>query len=964
MSKRIISLLLVLVMLVGCLASCDIFGGKDPIEGPDGGEDNVGGDTGDTPNACTHEYDNGCDATCNLCGETRTVADHADGDDEDTLCDVCGKYDFACAHEYDNDCDTDCNKCGGVRVTSHVYDNCEDTACNVCGLEREVTHPDKDPRDGTCDACGKLTYTLETFNGEFVYKDSVVSMSNNWNPHTYQTSDESYPISFLTTGLYGFVFNDALINYVEGKEPFAGYKIIPEMAAAMPVDVTEEYKAESKYGIPVGATSGYAYKIALNPNATWANGTPINADTYVYSMKMLLDPEYQNYRATDYMDGDFAIANAKEYYYQGSTSYNSLGVSAAEYLAAGGSVEDIYVDMDFWGCTGALDADGNAAPRWINATDDTKYFDPYYTDDPDNPEAWISAKDLYDYYLGPDGYYAGSGYDSVYLGTATSYDAGVSFDNVGIVKTGEYEIVLVLEKSLAGFNLLYSLSGNWIVYQPYYDACMSKVEGTDAWASTYNTSLETTMSYGPYNMTYFEPDMAMTFEKNANWFGYTDGKHVYQDPEDELVYPMYQTTKITTRVVPEADTRKLMFLKGELMGYGLQAADYADYRDSDYCYATPSETIFFFVFNGYLEAIQKREAAEDFDQETTDLETMTLDSFRKAWAVSFDKEAFCDEISPSRSGGYGLIGESYIYDPETGARYRDTDQAKKALCDFYSVDWTQFESLDAAVDSITGFDVEKARELYTQAFQDALDAGFITDADGDGKSDQTVTITYSASDVTDFIKKTIQYFNDRLNEVTVGTPFEGKIVMVASAPLGDPAWSDDLKAGETDTCLCGWSGSALNPFSLTDLYTNPVRQYDAKWFNASSVDLTLDINVAGIGNEPDVQTVTMTLKQWSDALNGTTITIKGNDYCFGDGIADVETRLDILGAIEAEILSTYNYIPMLQDGSMALLSKQVYYVVEDYNPVMGRGGIAYLKYNYEESAWTAYVASQGGQLDY
>ena len=55
---------------------------------------------------------------------------------------------------------------------------------------------------------------------------------------------------------------------------------------------------------------------------------------------------------------------------------------------------------------------------------------------------------------------------------------------------------------------------------------------------------------------------------------------------------------------------------------------------------------------------------------------------------------------------------------------------------------------------------------------------------------------------------------------------------------------------------------------------------------------------------------------------------------------------------------------MLQDGSMALLSQQVYYVVEEYNPVMGRGGIAYTKYNYNDADWAAFVKEQGGELKY
>ncbi len=67
--------------------------------------------------ACAHEYDNACDADCNLCGETRVPADHA----------------------YDNACDTDCNECGTVReVGDHVYDNDQDTDCNECGETRIV----------------------------------------------------------------------------------------------------------------------------------------------------------------------------------------------------------------------------------------------------------------------------------------------------------------------------------------------------------------------------------------------------------------------------------------------------------------------------------------------------------------------------------------------------------------------------------------------------------------------------------------------------------------------------------------------------------------------------------------------------------------------------------------------------------------------------------------------------------
>ena len=94
------------------------------------------------------------------------------------------------------------------------------------------------------------------------------------------------------------------------------------------------------------------------------------------------------------------------------------------------------------------------------------------------------------------------------------------------------------------------------------------------------------------------------------------------------------------------------------------------------------------------------------------------------------------------------------------------------------------------------------------------------------------------------------------------------------------------------------------------------------------------------------------------------MTVDGTEYNFGDGIVDVDTRLTILAAIEGQILSTYNYLPMLQNASMALLSQQVYYVVEDYNPILGRGGLEYMKYNYSDADWAQYVADNGGELTY
>ena len=796
----------------------------------------------------------------------------------------------------------------------------------------------------------------------YTYTDWVTTLSANWNPHTYETSDQSYPIDFLTAGLYTFVFNDAL-HPVEGKEAYEGYKIIPEMAAEMPVDVTEAIKASHpQFNIPENATAGYAYTIALNPNACWEDGTKITADDYIESMKRLLDPRYKNYRANGYYEGSFDITGAEEYANQGALvplDNGATGLYTMEDMVKGD--DGVYVTKDgysaFFPLTTALD--------WCSGYSITELTEMGYLD-PASLEGLQALADESGNVLITDESIAlvvtlidtpnwgNEPPENVpyYIMYNYQYPENVSFDNVGLFKSGEYELTLVLDKSLIGFTLWYNLTGNWLVKTDLYDSCMKETkneDGTSVWTSTYNTSVETTCSYGPYKMTDYQTDKGMHFVKNDKWYGYTDEAHKYVHSNGKE-YRMYQTTEIDTQVVAEVATAKMMFLKGELMTYGLQEDDFNTYRNSDFCFFSPGQATFFLLLNGHMTSIKEREAADDFDQATTDLETMTLISFHRAMGLAFDKAAFVETQSPADSVGVGLIGNAYIYDPDSGATYRGTDEAKLVLCEVYGIDPSEYATLDDAVASITGYDPVQAKEWFTKAYEEALAAGYITDANGDGISDQTVTLTYSASAVSEKLEKRLDYLTEKANEATAGTPFEGKIKFIASAPLGGE-WANQFKGGLTDTCLGGWTGSMMDPFGLIEVYTNPSYQYDAAWWDSKSVMMKLEL---------DGEEVELSLYDWTLVLNGNEV----NGYNFGEGQTSAENRLKILAGIEKEVLLTYNYLPFLEEGSMALLSMKAFYVIEDYNPVMGRGGIAYLRYNYTDAAWAEFVEAEGGELTY
>lgn len=132
--------------------------------------------------ACKHKYDNGCDTTCNTCGEKRTISHSWDSGkvEKKVTCTQNGTKTFACkvcgekktetqkayGHDYDNACDTDCNNCGQERSTTHKYETkwTKDRtqhwyACSVCGDKKDAADHTPGPEatetePQTCTVCG------------------------------------------------------------------------------------------------------------------------------------------------------------------------------------------------------------------------------------------------------------------------------------------------------------------------------------------------------------------------------------------------------------------------------------------------------------------------------------------------------------------------------------------------------------------------------------------------------------------------------------------------------------------------------------------------------------------------------------------------------------------------------------------------------------------------------------------
>ena len=138
-------------------------------------------------------------------------------------------------------------------------------------------------------------------NASYTYNVYMEASPTNWNPHAWEMNVDSEIMSYIEMGLVD----------VQIAEDGVNFEWVMEMAEDIN-DITATYADKEKWGITEDA--GRVWEIKLNKDAQWADGTKINADTYVYSMQQLLSSEMKNYRAGNYVTGDSSIVGAEGYF--------------------------------------------------------------------------------------------------------------------------------------------------------------------------------------------------------------------------------------------------------------------------------------------------------------------------------------------------------------------------------------------------------------------------------------------------------------------------------------------------------------------------------------------------------------------------------------------------------------------------------------------------------------------------
>ena len=772
--------------------------------------------------------------------------------------------------------------------------------------------------------------------GEYTYNSAWSVFPTLWNPHTYETATSADVMAYIEDGFYSFDYNDDM----------TGFQFVNSMATGDPIDITADYVGQ--WGIEEG-DKALVYKIVLRDDLYWETGEKITATDYVESAKRLLNPIAQNYRADTMYTGDVVIYNAEAYLKQGQVANVDNATLELANLVKG--EDGVYTTAEGDVCYVAV---GTPIAYFSNKNSLTDYVDAYgesYFDISRWEELVALADDEGLVALTDESYemlkttITGNpawGEDESYLCNYLIYKHAfpeMDFSEVGIFALSDTELVYVLTTPMEGFYLKYGMPSGYLVHTATYDACES-VDENGLYSNTYGTSLESTVSYGPYKMVEYQTDKIFKFAKNEYWYGHEDG--------------YYQTTHIEVQKVDSATTRLNMLINGVLDTYGLQKDDFATYSLSDYCYYAEGASVYAMVFNPDMDALTtSQEAAGENINKTI----LTVKAFREGMALGLNRAEFILATSPAGSPAFGLFSTQHIVDPDSGTGYRTTEIAKQTLAEFWGVagdigEGKLYETLDEAVDSLTGYNPDLAKQKFQQAYDEAISAGIMDE-------DDVVEICIGLPSTSPTYTNGYEFIVNNFTELVKGTSLEGKLTFTRDDTIADN-FAGSLQSNQVDMLFyVGWSGMELNPYGLMQAYVSSNYQYDSH-MDYTTVDLTIEL---------DGTAWTTTVYNWYEIMNGAAHTItdaEGNTKEFSCGTADKdpETRLQILGELERAILLNYTYIPLSGAASAQLKGMQINYNTEEYIFGMGFGGIKYMTYNYDDAEWAAFVNGQNGELDY
>lgn len=513
------------------------------------------------------------------------------------------------------------------------------------------------------------------------------------------------------------------------------------------------------------------------------------------------------------------------------------------------------------------------------------------------------------------------------------------FSDVGLYKVDEYTIRYVTKNRIDYNYFLNACTSGWLVYRELYEA--GKKQVGDVTVTNYGTSVDTTMSYGPYKLVSMQTAKQAVFEQNENWYGYDkEGDRLvsYTNFEVDGNYArQYQTTKIIIDVL-DTQSAKNSFLRGELSEWVPSADELYTYSSSDRLYKNAETYTMSLFFNTDVNTLKRLDT-----QTNKNSIVLSNKNFRHAMSLCIDRNRFVS-ATQGYIPEYTLLNNLYFYDiyNDPTSSYRNSTEAMRAICDLYGAEYGKgkpYRTLHEAYSSITGYDPISAKQLMVRACDELVSEGLYKRGE-----DIVIRVGWSKGTLSADDNKQLRLLEEFLNTAVQDSGF-GKIRLEGVGNIENRYSA--VPAGEYAIGYGAWGGAAFYPFRSLEVYMDP-DQYsinEAGCYDPRTEDLTLTVK--------DIH-VTKTWQAWSGSLTGS------GEY----SSAPTDVKLSILSQLEAAFLETYYRIPLCSSTTCTMLSYQCDYPTEKYNIMYGYGGIRLLRYHYNDGEWASFLKHQKNSVNY
>ena len=515
----------------------------------------------------------------------------------------------------------------------------------------------------------------------------------------------------------------------------------------------------------------------------------------------------------------------------------------------------------------------------------------------------------------------------------------VDYDSVGLRQIDEYTIRFYFKKSMNKDDVMNLLTYNFLVDIDLYDK-LTSVNAITKITDYQSKTIENFNSYGPYKVDEIAEDKII-LKRNDN----------YKIKRDDL----YKTDEVVIYYIEDKNDANEKFFKGEL--------DYLEYDDSLNSYSsssllshTSSTEMERLVLNSDYDSLISREK----DKNKNILSNI---NFRKAISLAINRSEYIDKLNIDGKPLSTLYTDSYIADNKSGNSYNYStygQSVKNSLNNSLSTDEYKISEKD------NGYSFLLALHYMYEALLEELQSEKIASLK-DGDTISLDVVIKNNEDTDSYIKK-IDYLTQTLNTLLESAnnklllngklAYEDKIKLeINTVTTSD--YDTKIKDNSFDIIFVTSTGNSSNPFSYIKNFASSSYAYcyePGLKGKQNEEKIGVDLDDSGKIEESEINTYDYYVNMMNNTLDETNYSlISRSDSEYSDYLTNHNKRLKILSAIEYNILSRYETIPLYSKTTSYFYSRKVSNYLDTYSPIFQYGGFKYLNYDYKEEEWQDYL---------